>query len=393
MKKLVYIFFLLSTTVFAQNRENIKISHGPYLCDMSTNAVSVVWVTDKPALSWVELAPDSDDHFYGAERPKFYETIAGRRKANDTVHHVRITGLEQGTKYRYRIFSQEITDWTFSNWITYGQVASTSVYRKAPLTFRTFSNIKDDLSFLMVNDIHGKAAFMKDLIKDVDFKSADFVLLNGDMSNTVENQEQIFGDYIDTLISVFATEVPIVFARGNHEARGKFADQLFRYFPNQSGNYYYMFNIGDVAFLVLDGGEDKPNTDIEYGGIADYDRYREEQADWLKKTIEQDAFKKAKIRIVFLHIPPNVGNWHVQYHLQKTLVPILNASNIDLMLSGHTHRYSFNQPNDVVNFPIVINSNDEYAFCNIKDNKISIKIAGLNKKGAKTLEIPVKPKN
>ena len=134
---------------------------------------------------------------------------------------------------------------------------------------------------------------MKSLCREVDFKSLDFVLLNGDMSSWVEGQEQICKDYIDACVELFASEVPIVFNRGNHETRGVYSDALIKYFPTSTGTFYYRFNIGKVCFLVLDSGEDKPDSDLEYAGIADYDNYREEETLWLRSVVEENDFKQS----------------------------------------------------------------------------------------------------
>ncbi len=66
----------------------------------------------------------------------------------------------------------------------------------------------------------------------------------------------------------------LLFSIGNHETRGVYSDALIKYFPTSTGTFYYRFNIGKVCFLVLDSGEDKPDSDLEYAGIADYDNYR-----------------------------------------------------------------------------------------------------------------------
>ena len=56
MKKLLFSLagLLFSLAAVAQD---FKITHGPYLCDMTRDGVTVVWTTSKPALSWVEVAP------------------------------------------------------------------------------------------------------------------------------------------------------------------------------------------------------------------------------------------------------------------------------------------------------------------------------------------------
>ena len=211
-----------------------------------------------------------------------------------------------------------------------------------------------------------------------------------DMSNTIESKEQIFKDYIDASVELYASETPIVYSRGNHETRGVSADELINYFPTRDGKFYQMFSIGTTCFLVLDCGEDKPDSAVEYYGIADYDNYREEEARWLAKCVETEEFKNAKARIVLLHIPPPVGDWHGDYHLQQTLMPILNKANIDVMFSGHTHRFSYHQPDNKSSFPIVVNGNKTYVMCKVGKNKIDIEIAGLDKKDNKHFELPIK---
>ena len=42
-----------------------------------------------------------------------------------------------------------------------------------------------------------------------------------------------------------------------------------------------------MAFIVLDAGEDKPDDDVEYGGLADYDPYRLSQLSWLKEAVKR----------------------------------------------------------------------------------------------------------
>ncbi|NDV77704.1 metallophosphoesterase [Dysgonomonas sp. 511] len=388
MKKISGLITLLlfASTIFSQ----IKITHGPYLCDMDTDGVTIVWTTDKPALSWVEIAPEGTESFYQKEHPKYFDTAAGRKRANQTLHRIRISGLEDGTKYRYRIFSKEVTERKAGNRAIYGSVASTNVYSKKPLEFTTFAKETANASFLVLNDIHGKSDFMKELCKDIDFKALDFVAMNGDMSTFAESEEQLFDEYIDASVELYASETPIVYTRGNHETRGVFADELIRYFPTRNGEFYQMFSVGSTCFLVLDCGEDKPDSDIEYYGLADYDRYREEEARWLAKCVETEEFKSAKTRIVFLHIPPPVGDWHGNHHLQQTFMPILNRANIDVMFSGHTHRFSYHEPNSEANFPIVVNGNKTYVMCKVGKDKIDIEITGLDKKDSRHFELPVR---
>lgn len=374
MKKFLSTLLGVAAPIFLAAQ--IKITHGPWLCDMTSTGVTVVWTTDKPALSWVEIAEDNGNSFYQKEHKRHYETVAGRRQAHKRVHAVRLKHLKPGTRYNYRIFSQEVVEWKYNDAVKYGDVAATNVFSRAPLRFTTFPEKGSDISFLVFNDIHGRADYMAELVKNEDFSTHDFVLFNGDMSSSVENSDQLFKDYIDTAVSLYASELPLIYNRGNHETRGRHADFLAEYFPTDSKNFYQLYMVGDIACLVLDCGEDKPDNDIEYGNLADYDAYRVEESEWLRQVVASESFRNAAARIVFLHIPLGNGSWHGNLHLEELFLPILNEAGIDVMFSGHTHRYGFREPNEKVRFPILINDNQSYIRCNVTADKIKAEIVG-----------------
>ncbi len=374
MKKFLSTLLGVAAPIFLAAQ--IKITHGPWLCDMTSTGVTVVWTTDKPALSWVEIAEDNGNSFYQKEHKRHYETVAGRRQAHKRVHAVRLKHLKPGTRYNYRIFSQEVVEWKYNDAVKYGDVAATNVFSRAPLRFTTFPEKGSDISFLVFNDIHGRADYMAELVKNEDFSTHDFVLFNGDMSSSVENSDQLFKDYIDTAVSLYASELPLIYNRGNHETRGRHADFLAEYFPTNSKNFYQLYMVGDIACLVLDCGEDKPDNDIEYGNLADYDAYRVEESEWLRQVVASESFRNAAARIVFLHIPLGNGSWHGNLHLEELFLPILNEAGIDVMFSGHTHRYGFREPNEKVRFPILINDNQSYIRCNVTADKIKAEIVG-----------------
>lgn len=361
--------------------QDFKITHGPYLCNPSETGLSIVWTTNKPAVSWVEIAVDDGSHFYAKDREAHYITHAGRRLATETVHHVRLKNLQPGQKYMYRVLSKEVTEWKSRNNIKFGKMADTDVYRGKPLGFKMVDKNPDELTFLVVNDIHSKAAFMKEMCKDVDFNTIDLIFLNGDMASYTESEDQLFNDYLDALVEMGASRIPLVYIRGNHEARGRFADNLIKYFPTQDGEYYYSFQCANTNFLILDCGEDKPDSDVVYLGLAEFDVYREKQAAWLEDVVQTNEFKNAQQRIVFSHMPL-VGNkidlWHGNLHLQETILPILNKANVQLMFSGHNHRYSYHPTSSEVHYPTLINDNKSYVLCKVKDNTISVQIGGVN---------------
>ena len=385
MRCLLFSLMLL----FSVGAKAIKVTHGPWICDMDSTGTTIVWVTDVPGMSWVEIAPDSADHFYGRARQRYYDVLAGRKVLTDSVHRVRIEGLKPDTKYRYRVFTQEVAEWRYDDWVTLGKTACTDVWRGKPHEFKTFPAKPREVPFLVLNDIHERAQFMKDLCKNVDFKKLDFVLLNGDMSNRLRNQQHMMEAYLDTCVRMFATHTPLFFNRGNHELRGQFADYLYRYFPTNNGKYYRVQHVAGIDFLFIDTGEDKPDEDIEYSGIVNYDQYREEEARWLRGLRESKQVGKHPL-IVFSHIPPTLQKWHGPYHLQKTLMPELNKMNVSVMLSAHLHAFGYQEPNEVINFPNLVNSNNTYLLCRIANGKMEVDYVGLKGKDKKHFTFPLK---
>lgn len=385
MRCLLFSLMLL----FSVGAKAIKVTHGPWICDMDSTGTTIVWVTDVPGMSWVEIAPDSADHFYGRARQRYYDVLAGRKVLTDSVHRVRIEGLKPDTKYRYRVFTQEVAEWRYDDWVTLGKTACTDVWRGKPHEFKTFSAKPREVTFLVLNDIHERAQFMKDLCKNVDFKKLDFVLLNGDMSNRLRNQQHMMEAYLDTCVRMFATHTPLFFNRGNHELRGQFADYLYRYFPTNNGKYYRLQHVAGIDFLFIDTGEDKPDEDIEYSGIVNYDQYREEEARWLRGLRESKQVGKHPL-IVFSHIPPTLQKWHGPYHLQKTLMPELNKMNVSVMLSAHLHAFGYQEPNEVINFPNLVNSNNTYLLCRIANGRMEVDYVGLKGKDKKHFTFPLK---
>ena len=225
MKKLLFTLLGLAAALTLP-AQDFKITHGPWLCDMTEDGVTVLWTTNKPALSWVEATEDDGRSFYAAEHTRHYETVEGCKQAHKTLHAVRLNNLRPGTKYCYRIFSQEVLEWKHGDNVLYGRTVASNVYKRAPFRFRTFPATGTDCSFVILNDIHGRADDMTELCREINFGKHDFVMLNGDMSSSIENEEQLFRDFIDASVNLYASETPILYNRGNHETVGEDAARL-----------------------------------------------------------------------------------------------------------------------------------------------------------------------
>jgi len=390
MKKWFFFIAALLSSSGLWAQDDFKVICGPYLQNMGENEVTVLWITNRDAVGWVEIAPDDSIHFYADTRPTFYQSRNGR-KTIGKLHCVRVSGLEAGTTYRYRILSKEVTR-NEDYFVQYGKATGSDVFEHAPYRFTTFDTHKPSIRCTVVNDIHGKNDLQKALLQEVAQSHTDFVLFNGDMANHLSSEQQIIDDFLKTATETFAAETPFFFARGNHETRGRLAYEFLDYFPSPTGKTYYTFRNGPAFFIVLDGGEDKPDNDIEYHGLGDYDRYRDEEARWLESVVTSEAFQEAAFRIVVMHITPVNDTWHGALETRRKFVPLLNEHQIDLMLCGHTHHpYYAPAGQDGCDFPLLINPPDQAVDLDISNQQLQVSLRDATGKTLKTLSFHAKP--
>lgn len=350
--------FLVAAWMAAPLAGAIGITAGPYLQNVAQDEATLMWVTDADAVSWVEIAPCDSLHFYATQRPRFYESDLGRAVVRKK-HRVRVTGLQPGTVYRYRVFSREVKAQE-SHHVDYGRTVATDVFRHEPPEFRTPSDGDTSCRFMVVNDIHEDSLLLADLLRPMAVEKPEFLVLNGDMVNYMDSEQQMLSTFVARVGEMFASETPFYMVRGNHESRGAHAMNYMDYFATPTGKPYYTFRRGGVYFVVLDGGEDKPDNDIEYSGTSFCDAYRAEQAMWLKEVTASDEFRNSPFRVVLLHVPPVQDTWHGPLHEKELWLPILNEAGIDLMLCAHLHKAVYNESGtDGAVFPVLINSNRE----------------------------------
>lgn len=371
---LLFAAVLLMMLPVATFADGIQILHGPYLQNVYETEATIVWTTNNASNGWVEIAPDDKSNFYSQERPKYYDSHIGIKRIG-TVHAVRITGLKPGTKYRYRIYSQEVLK--REGWhIVWGYVAATDVFGKAPLTFTTNDRTKPETSFVVLNDIHQRIDVMKQMLEAADYKHRDAVIYNGDMVNILPDDQVLFSGFLDESIKMFASEQPFYYVRGNHETRGAGAANFHTYVCPQQPNLYFAWQQGPVFFIALDSGEDKPDDDIEYAGANAYDVYRTEQAEWIKQVVNSEEYKRAKYHVVICHVPPanTPDAWHGDYEIKEKFLPALSNAKVDVMLCAHYHRFSWIPSIDGADFPVIINSNNSYITGETNNGKLNIKV-------------------
>lgn len=314
----------------------------PYLQALTPTSVDIVFITSRNAYSWIE---------YGEEKldKKAHGEEAGLMDAYIRLNCIRIDHLMPGRQYKYRVVSKEIASFKPYE-LVYGKEINSSEF-----SFTTPIKDSDQVSCIIFNDIHDRPHSFGDLMKVYGERPFDFVFLNGDMFDYQEDEQQIIDHLLLPLTSLFASDKPFIMSRGNHETRGKFRREFKGYFSYPTNKYYYSFKQGPVYWVILDTGEDKPDDHPVYAGIVDFDGYRKEQAAWLEQVVQTDDYKNAIYRVVLMHIPPfHSGDWHGTMHCREVFDPIFAKHQVDIVISGHTHRYGVHPPSEEHRYPIII---------------------------------------
>lgn len=304
----------------------------PYLQAVDPTGMSIRFLTARPSYCWVEYGEN------GVFDKKAHAVSEGLVDAYNRVHEIVLTGLQPGRSYNYRVVSKDILEFKPYQ-LTYGDTIKSDDY-----SFSTIHPGAKEVSWLIFNDIHDRPASFQHLMDHNKDFPYDFVFLNGDMFDYQTDEQQIIDHLLTPCTACFATGKPMMFVRGNHETRGQYARNLKDYFTNPGGQYF-SFEWGPVFAMALDTGEDKPDDAPVYAGIVDFDRYRVQQAAWLEQQLQSKACRKAKYRVVMMHIPPHYsGDWHGTLHCRELFSPLFDKYKVDIVISGHTHKYGVHPP-------------------------------------------------
>jgi predicted phosphodiesterase len=338
------------------------VVHGPYLVEPGETAVTIVWLTDTPAQGKVRYG-ETDALGREAEPAEHGFVPVG------TLHHVRLTGLRPGRTYRYRVVSRRVVRLR-AYWPEMGVVDESPLY-----TFTTLDRAKPAASFSAITDTHEDTARIRALAKLVDWPATDFFAHLGDGVDWLAGEDQMFDRWLDPLTAALGHTTPLVYARGNHEMRGPFARELFRYLPVSTGEYYYAFDDGPAHVVVLDSGEDKADATNVYAGLNRVEPYRERELAWWRAHVAAEPrARTAPFQIVLVHQPGwgfvgggRAGDW----------TAAANAAGVDLVLAGHLHRYRHVLPGTSGNdYHVVALGQDQVARVDVSATALKVEIRG-----------------
>lgn len=173
----------------------------------------------------------------------------------------------------------------------------------------------------------------------------DLLILNGDIpdhSGDVKNFAAIHR--IAGLLT--KGEIPVIYSRGNHDLRGIHAEDLAEHTPTDNGNSYFTFRLGALWGIVMDCGEDKPDTHDAYGHTICCSVFRRRETKFLEKVIRNASSEYAaegvKYRMVVSHVPFSdipEPPFDIEIELYTKWCDLLRENvHPQVMLCGHTHK-------------------------------------------------------
>jgi len=359
---MMYLFSVVN--IFGQkiDNESLRVIHGPYIQNLTERGVTIIWHTNRPAVPAVTI------HFDDGRQRNVRNSQDGLINGGGTIHTVRLDGLEPGTEYSYEISSVQILKYQPYR-VYFGDTLKVGNYN-----FTTLDRADEEVRFIVFNDIHENSSLLADFLKSTQASEQDMFFFNGDFIDYLQDPNQIFRGFLDTAVFYFATEKPFYYVRGNHETRGMLVRDFKNYFD-------FGFTHGPDHFVVLDCGEDKPDNNRYYYGLADFDKYRREELAWLKEHIESDDFLSAEYRIVIIHMPVirDENLEHGMKFLSDYFGTLLEGAGIDLMICGHTHRTRYYGSDESgFNYPVLVSSNRTFTEVTVGKSGIRAEIKDVN---------------
>lgn len=327
--------------------ENEIFRTRPYLQNPVNGGITIMWQTNVPTYSWVEYGTDT------LNLSKAHTLVDGQVLCNDLHNKIRLENLKPGQKYYYRVCSREITIYR----AYYKEFGETAVSGFS--SFILPAPDAGDFTAIIFNDLHKQEATINalyDRVKDIPY---DFVVFNGDCIDDPATENEALFHLSMQCNKVGADRVPVFYLRGNHEIRNAYSIGLRSLFDYVDDKTYHAFNWGDTRFVILDCGEDKPDTTWVYYGLNDFTQLRLDQVDFLEKELSSDAFKKAARRVLLNHIPL-YGRGDRYAPCRELWNDLLKNAPFDINISAHTHRYAHHPKESVGNnFPVVIGGSQQ----------------------------------
>ena len=276
----------------------------------------IVFSTNHSATAWVEV---------GGE--KYYDLFAGSMKSEDTVHKITVPQEKLDSARGYSIHAEKmIYRGPFGGFK--GKEISKS-YDFRPV------NSADGLVYYTITDAHHAHDGAVDAARAVE--GLDFLVVLGDSVGMVEYEKDV--QYSNLIAhDVTRGEIPVVYARGNHEIKGNYAEKLYKYVGSKNESFYYWFTLSDVFGITLDLGEDHNDGWWEFYGTDRFTLYHAEQTAFLEQLVAEKPYENYAYTLVACHIPIQFVNSRKDHvEVKAAWTELLNEIQPDMAVYGHQH--------------------------------------------------------
>ncbi len=292
-------------------------------CDFSYDPVvyaveddyQIVFSTTDNALGWVTI-----------DGKNYFDLYAGSARSADRVHKITVPQAVLDAAGAYTVnFQQMIYRGPFGG---YKGIVTGQSYPFRPV------DVTDGLRYAALSDVHEAVDAAAEAAAG---SSLDFLVLLGDLVSMVETEAdaQIPNQLAH---AITGGEIPVIYARGNHEIKGEYAEDLYKYVGSLDQGFSYTVTLsGRVFALVLDMGEDHEDDWWEYYGTAHFDLYRQQQTQMLTALLEDGGYEAYDYRMALCHIPI-VYDDGLFSSFRQEWTSLLNQMEVDIALSGHEHR-------------------------------------------------------
>lgn len=284
----------------------MRITAGPYLQDVSRNGITVMWHTDEPGSSRVEFQRADRLGWSTYDPPKSPDYPLWREESGTTrIHAVRLSGLDDGWCYHYRVASRFTNDVEV---VSEGATFRTAPGPRVPFRFATYGDA-------LRTEPHAKITAL------VRGMRPDLCVGAGDMSQDhVATYPELMFDPAAKMLRY----TPWYSTMGNHDSPN---EGFFRYFRFPQPRYWYGFDYGCAHFTIL-------NTCMDY-------RPGSEQWLWLEQELAHSA--EACWKFVFFHHPPYCSS-NCEIEGTRMLCPLFEQHNVDIVFNAHATRYERSHP-------------------------------------------------
>ena len=276
----------------------------------------IVFSTNHPATAWVEIDGET-----------YYDLYAGSMKSNDTVHKITVPQEKLDEAKAYSIHAEKMIYRGPFGGFKGDEISKNYIFRPV--------NSADGLVYYTMTDVHHAQTGAVDAANSVE--NLDFLVILGDSVGMVEYEKDV--QYSNMLAhEVTKGEIPVVYSRGNHEIKGAYAEELYKYVGSKNEDFYYWFTLSDVFGINLDLGEDHDDGWWEYYGTDRFTLYRNEQTKFLRDLVTTKPYEEYSYTLLTCHIPVQFVNARKDHEdVKAEWTELINQIQPDLAVYGHQH--------------------------------------------------------